>query len=376
MPDIQNKIIQWLNLPYQEELNRIVTNEILADLGKQRQVEVTQTTAKNTSAKKPATKNSRNDVEQPKKIHQVESPKQMGNPKSPTNSTADILNEESKPKVNYTVKPNLKPESPNQFSGKQFSYQNSIQYDREKRVSKTNTRNSFASFNVDYTKRLTDPNTNNSIRNNYVFKAGEVSRIISKDFKVPSIFSVVELSGGKKFENALIDEFKSKGVFSYHYRIQYDSKEYYAQIFTGWNINNYKYVTSVPTKKKRYMATILYDINQKENIIHFSAHFPRIKETWESMASDILNVWELSTTKHECSRISIAGDFNKEPQEVLQAFPEMTAMLCDNSRKTTTGDNSFDNILVENDYYRISDSSILEGVAFTHYPIFAEITEK
>lgn len=130
---------------------------------------------------------------------------------------------------------------------------------------------------------------------------------------------------------------------------------------------------SVTSHAGRYCG-IIYEEKDKsvpKKFMHLAVHLPT-KGNWEKQALMVANAIEWGRLQEDVDEVTVAGDFNKSPDQVMKIFGEvgMTAAIETSDNVVTTKKGScIDNVLVD-DALAVRTVYIQQkNDLFSHHPV-------
>lgn len=219
----------------------------------------------------------------------------------------------------------------------------------------------IGALNLDWTKRKETINTQRKLG------MGVLESIESLDF--PSIVSFSEVSG-----KSWVKEFQGGTMYS---GATVGGPYGSGFMHTAWNKDEFSLEEIIESKGKRYMGVLLVDKRTKARHLHLGVHMPTKGGIWKTNADAISRcVTEYTTKREGIDFVSIAGDFNATPNDVVSHFsPDGLhfALTSEVFLPTTAMGNSIDNILSNREFN--VDSIVVDDKndRFSHYPLAATI---
>lgn len=217
----------------------------------------------------------------------------------------------------------------------------------------------IGALNLDWTKR------NEKVDTQAKLAIGVRESLVSIDS--PSIVSFSEVSGegwSKKFKRETTYTGASvNGPYGRGF------------MYTAWKRDEFFHEETIQSKGKRYTGVLLVDKKSKKRHLHIGVHMPTKGGIWKVNADAISRcVEDYCTKKDGVDFVSIAGDFNASPFDVVKHFAPDGLNFALTSQvflPTTTAGNSIDNVLSSQEFNIESIIIDSKNNRFTHYPIAA-----
>lgn len=219
----------------------------------------------------------------------------------------------------------------------------------------------IATLNLDHTTRAKEISTQKTLC------TGVVSTL-SKFKEPPGVVSMVEVSGKtwvKLFEaqtdyaGVQTPNGYTRGGSNY---IAYDTKLYDCKL-------------SIESRLGRYCGIIYEDKDKSvpKRYMHLAVHLPT-KGDWRKQALKAAQTIEWARLKENVDEVTVAGDFNKKPEEVVEIFSEMgmqASLLSEDGVPTTAKGNCIDNVLFDSSVSVRTVRIQRRNALFSHHPMSA-----
>lgn len=218
----------------------------------------------------------------------------------------------------------------------------------------------IATLNLDHTTRAKEVSTQAKL-------CAGVIKTIEKFDVTPDIISMVEVSG-KTWVRTFESTTRYDGVQTPNSYCRGGSN------YIAWDREMFTCDTHLISKTGRYCGVILEETTKTspQKIFHLAVHLPT-KGNWEKQARLVVKAVEWGRLQGVDS-VSIAGDFNKRPEYVMDIFNEIDvglqpALTSDDDVVTTKKGNCIDNVLVESS--AILDTVYIQAgnAMFSHHPV-------
>lgn len=217
---------------------------------------------------------------------------------------------------------------------------------------------SIATLNLDHTTRAREVSTQPTLY------AGVV-RTLDAFTEQPDVVSMVEVSG-----KTWVKLFEANT----HYRGVQTPNGYTrgGTNYIAWDSTKYTCSTSITSHAGRYCGVILDETAAESplRLLHLAVHLPT-KGCWETQARLVAKAVEWGRLQG-VDAVSVAGDFNKRPEDVMAIFGDVgvhPAILSSDGVATTKKGNCIDNVLLDADV-AIHAARVQTGnELFSHHPV-------
>lgn len=217
----------------------------------------------------------------------------------------------------------------------------------------------IATLNLDHTTRSKAVSTQKTLC------AGVISTL-EQFAEPPSVISMVEVSG-KTWVKLFEAQTHYAGVQTPNGYTRGGTN------YIAYDTDLYTFKTSVESTTGRYCG-IIYEEKDKstpKTFMHLAVHLPT-KGNWRKQALLAAQTIEWARLNENVDEVTVAGDFNKKPEEVMEIFSEagMTAsILSSDAVPTTKKGNCIDNVLVDDALTVRTVRIQRQNDLFSHHPV-------
>lgn len=217
---------------------------------------------------------------------------------------------------------------------------------------------SIATLNLDHTTRTRAVSTQTKLY-------GGVVQTLDMFERAPDIVSMVEVSGktwvrlfeaGTRYDGVQTPNGYTRGGTNY----------------IAWDRERYACTLNIVSHGGRYCGVILEETAREapQKLLHLAVHLPT-KGGWEKQARLVAAAVEWGRLQG-VDAVSVAGDFNKRPEDVMAIFEDVgvrAALLSSDGVATTKKGNCIDNVLVDADV-TVPTAWVQTGNdLFSHHPV-------
>lgn len=217
---------------------------------------------------------------------------------------------------------------------------------------------SFATLNLDHTTRAREVSTQVKLYGGVVQTLGAFER-------PPDVVSMVEVSGktwvrlfeaGTRYDGVQTPNGYTRGGTNY----------------IAWDREKYTCATSITSHAGRYCGVILEETVKEspQRLLHLAVHLPT-KGGWEKQARMVAATVEWGR-QQGVDAVSVAGDFNKRPEDVMAIFGDVgvrASILSSDMVPTTKKGNCIDNVLIDEDAVMRTAWVQTGNELFSHHPV-------
>ena len=218
----------------------------------------------------------------------------------------------------------------------------------------------IATLNLDHTTRAKEVSTQAKLCTGVV-------KTLDKFDVAPDIISMVEVSG-KTWVRTFESTTRYDGVQTPNSYCRGGSN------YIAWDRELFTCDTHVISKTGRYCGVILEETKKTspQKILHLAVHLPT-KGNWEKQARLVVKAVKWGRLQG-VDAVSIAGDFNKRPESVMDIFSDIDvgfqpAILSTDGVATTQKGNCIDNVLVESSAVLDTVYVQTKNTMFSHHPV-------
>lgn len=217
---------------------------------------------------------------------------------------------------------------------------------------------SFATLNLDHTTRAREVSTQETLYSGVV-------RTLDAFARPPDVISMVEVSG-KKWARLFEAGTRYDGVQTPNGYTRGGTN------YIAWDRAKYSCTASVTSHAGRYCGVILEETAQEgpQRLLHLAVHLPT-KGGWEKQARLVAATVEWGQLQG-IDAVSVAGDFNKRPEDVMAIFADVgvrAAIVSSDGVATTTKGNCIDNVLIDEDAVMRTAWVQTGNELFSHHPV-------
>ncbi len=217
---------------------------------------------------------------------------------------------------------------------------------------------SIATLNLDHTTRTREVSTQ-------VKLYGGVVQTLDSFATQPDVVSMVEVSGKtwvRLFEeNTCYDGVQTPNGYTRG-----------GTNYIAWDRTKFSCETSLTSHAGRYCGVILEETKKEapHRILHLAVHLPT-KGGWETQARLVAATVEWGR-QQGVHAVSVAGDFNKRPEDVMAIFADVgvrAAILSSDGVATTKKGNCIDNVLIDTEADMRTAWIQTGNEMFSHHPV-------
>lgn len=217
---------------------------------------------------------------------------------------------------------------------------------------------SFAALNLDHTTRAREVSTQ-------VKLYGGVVQTLEMFARAPDVVSMVEVSG-KTWVKLFEENTRYAGVQTPNGYTRGGTN------YIAWDREKYTCSTSVTSHAGRYCGVILEETTKEspQKLLHLAVHLPT-KGNWEKQARLVAATVEWGRLQG-VDAVSVAGDFNKRPEDVMAIFGDVgvhAAIVSGDGVVTTKKGNCIDNVLIDSDAVMRTAWVQTGNELFSHHPL-------
>lgn len=217
---------------------------------------------------------------------------------------------------------------------------------------------SIATLNLDHTTRAPEISTQQTLCAGVVQTLGAFA-------EAPDIVSMVEVSG-KTWVRLFQESTRYDGVQTPNGYTRGGTN------YIAWDRDKYACSASVTSHAGRYCGVILDEVGvpEPQKLFHLAVHLPT-KGDWESQARLVASTVEWGRLQG-VHAVSIAGDFNKRPEDVLAILADVglrASILSSDGVATTKKGNCIDNVLLDVDAVVHTAWVQTGNELFSHHPL-------
>ena len=216
----------------------------------------------------------------------------------------------------------------------------------------------LATLNLDHTTRA------RAVSTQEMLYGGVVQTLAAFD-RPPDVISMVEVSG-KKWVKLFETNTRYDGVQTPNGYTRGGTN------YIAWDRERYACTASIRSTTGRYCGVILEETAREspQRLLHLAVHLPT-KGDWKKQAQLVAGTVEWGRLQG-VDAVSVAGDFNKTPEKVMEIFADVgvrASILSSDGVATTKANNCIDNVLIDADAVMRTAWVQTGNELFSHHPV-------